>query len=166
LRQTIPTRNDVLEFARHTRRNLEYIEDAKAEDPSAPIHVVTQLTLSLLGIVVFPYANADETTSENILGKTIAQMAEEDWLGWAITLDNAEPPTRTLRELLWHVRNAVAHGRLTFNYDAPRLEEVVISVEDKRPNASAPINWRAEIRGSHLREFCLGFLEFVDRVVS
>jgi hypothetical protein len=59
--QPTPTRNDTLEFCRRTRRNLEFIENAPQNDPTAPVHAVTQLALSLLGIVVFPYERFDET---------------------------------------------------------------------------------------------------------
>ena len=83
MKQTVPTRNDVLEFAQRTRRNFEYIEEAKAEDPTAPVHVVTQLTLSLLGIVVFPYEKLDEDVYAKISGKTIAEMNADGWLGWS-----------------------------------------------------------------------------------
>jgi hypothetical protein len=46
-----PTRNSTLEFARRTRSNLQVIEEVVERDPDADAHVVTQLALSLLGIV-------------------------------------------------------------------------------------------------------------------
>jgi hypothetical protein len=164
LNQPVPTRNDALEFGRRTRRNFEFIESVKQNKPDAPVHVVTQLTLSLLGIVVFPYEKLDST----IFAKTIAEITAEGWLGWSITLDSPKEGasrTETLGTLLWHQRNAVAHGRLMFNSDSARLSEVAITAEDG-PNKRAAVNWRAEIEGCHLRTFCLRFLEFVDGIVG
>lgn len=45
-------RNEAYEFAVRTRRNLLAIE--KAKTASEPVHVVVQLTNSLLGLIVFP----------------------------------------------------------------------------------------------------------------
>jgi hypothetical protein len=39
-----------------------------------------------------------------------------------------------------------------------------MTAEDK-PDENAPVNWRAKIEGNHLRNFCLSFLEFIDREV-
>ena len=50
-----PTRNDTLEFGGGLAETLKFIEGVKQDNPGAPVHLVTQLTLSLLGIVVFPY---------------------------------------------------------------------------------------------------------------
>lgn len=161
----LPSRNDVLGFAERTRRNLEYIEEVKAEDPTAPVHVVTQLTLSLLGLIVFPYHWLPKDTKNAILDKPIAEMETEGWLGWSIKLD-ARDDTITLDKLLGHLRNAVAHGRMRFTSDSPSLEKVVVKVEDKPLNEGAAINWRAEIHGPRLREFCVGFLNFLYKVVS
>jgi hypothetical protein len=68
------TRNEALEFARRTRRNLEFIEKAKGE--GASVHVVTQLTVSLLGLVVFPKERLLLDQAER---KTIADMRTENW---------------------------------------------------------------------------------------
>jgi len=167
-----PTRNDVQEFGRRTRRNLEFIETAKQNDPDARVHVVTQLTLSLLGIVIFPYEKRAEL-KQAIFDKTIAEIQSEGWLGWSITLDrptrpkNGRPPklTTTLEDLLRHVRNAAVHGGLTFSTDSASVCEVAVTAEDK-PGKKDEINWRAEIEASELRTFCFRFLEFVNGIVA
>jgi hypothetical protein len=46
------TRNETHEFARRTSANLDFIERAKVH--SAQVHLVAQLTILLLGLVVFP----------------------------------------------------------------------------------------------------------------
>jgi len=63
--------------------------------------------------------------------KTIAAMTSEGWPTWTITRDAGKEQTKTLADILKHVRNAVAHGRLTFTSDSRRMQEVTIIVEDK-----------------------------------
>lgn len=164
--QPAPTRNDTIEFSRRTRSNFEFIEKTKTSDPSAPVYAVTQLTLSLLGIVVFPYERIDHPA---ILAKTVNEMRAEGWFGWSVTLDSpkkGKPLTDTLGDLLFHLRNAVAHGRLMFSSDSPRIMDVVVTAEDQPSGEGAVVNWRAEITGPALRHFCIRFLEFVDGTVG
>lgn len=156
--QPVNTRNEPLEFARRTRRNLEFIERAKEEGEC--VHVVTQLTISLLGLVVFP---KEKLLLNRTKTKTIENMRAEGWPSWTITLDNDwKNPTRTLYDILRHLRNAVAHGRVTFTSDSGHLQEVAIIVEDKKQSNDPQPCWRAEIDGEHLRGFCLRLIEFID----
>lgn len=157
----INSRNEALEFARRTRRNLEFIEDGAARQ--AQVHVVTQLTLSLLGLVVFPKEKLllDETGR-----KTLAAMASEGWPTWTITRDDGKKPTSTLADVLKHLRNAVAHGRLTFTSDSPRVEEVAIIVEDKERREDPEPYWCARIEAQDLRTFCLRFLDFIEETIG
>jgi HEPN pEK499 p136 len=100
--QSVNTRNEALEFARRTRRNLEFIE--KAKKTGEPVHVVTQLTISLLGLVVFP---KEKLLLDQAKAKTLAEMRVEGWPDWTITIDDdPKNPTKTLHDLLRHVRNA------------------------------------------------------------
>jgi len=121
----INTRNEALEFARRARQNLEFIEQAAAARPAdGSVHVITQLTLSLLGMVVFP---KEKLLLDSIEAKTLAGLAKDGWPTWLITRDQPRKPedtTDTLGKLLRHVRNAVAHGRITFTSDSPRPEDV------------------------------------------
>jgi hypothetical protein len=49
----MPNRNKTEGFAAGTRRNVDFILAAHQEH--ADVHVVTQVVLSLLGLVVFPF---------------------------------------------------------------------------------------------------------------
>ena len=150
-----------MEFARRTRRNLAFVENAK-KDPSVQVHVVTQLTVSLLGLVVFPKEKLLIGQSEAL---TLAEMHAEGWPNWTITLDDPKRPTGTLADILKHLRNAIAHGRLTFTSDSEDLEDVAIIVEDKKKNDPEPY-WRAQIDGRDLRSFCFYLLDFIDGTVG
>jgi len=160
-KQTVSTRNEALEFARRTRRNLEFIENAK--EKGADVHAVTHLTVSLLGLVVFP---KEKLLLDQAEQKNLADMQAEGWSGWTITLDDPAKPTKTLADILRHLRNAVAHGQLTFSSDSPLLEEVTIIVEDKKRREHAQPYWCARIDGVALRSFCLHFLDFIDNTVG
>jgi hypothetical protein len=123
------SRNEALEFARRARQNLKFIEEAAAQYPDADVYVVTQLTLFLLGAIVFP---KEKLLLDQIERTPLTSLTTKGWPEWRITRDDPAKPTRTLGDLLRHVRNAVAHGRITFTSDSPRMEEVGILIEDKK----------------------------------
>jgi hypothetical protein len=156
------TRNEAIEFARRTRRNLEAIEEAA--ESGAEVHVVTQLALSLLGLVVFP---KEKLLLEGARRKTLPEMKEEGWPTWVITRDDDKKrPTTTLFDIVAHVRNAASHGRLTFTSDSRLIEEVAIVVEDKKNKKDPEPYWVAQIEAKDLRAFCFRFLEFIDDTIG
>ncbi|CAN5806374.1 hypothetical protein BH24DEI2_BH24DEI2_28730 [soil metagenome] len=165
-RNSTNTRTEAFEFARRTRKNLEFIEEAK--EKGRDVHPVTQLTLSLLGLIVFP---KEKFLLARIEKKTLEDMKGEGWPTWKIVRDD-EKSTKTLGHILRHLRNAVAHGRLSFitsdpnldTSDSPYAEHVIIRVKDKPPGAK--VNWCAEINGKDLRAFCLRLIEFIDKEVG
>lgn len=159
--QPVNTRNEALEFARRTRRNLEFIENAART--GADVHVVTQLTVSLLGLVVFP---KERLLLDQAKATTIADMAAKGWPSWTITQDDPQDPTKTLAQILKHVRNATAHGRLTFTSDSRHIEEVAIIVEDKKRREDPAPYWCARIDAKDLRSFCHHFLDFIENTVG
>ncbi len=159
--QSVNTRNEALEFARRTRRNLEFIENAA--EAGADVHVVTQLTISLLGLVVFP---KEKLLLDQAEATTIADMRASGWPDWTITRDDREKPTRTLAHILKHLRNAIAHGRLTFTSDSRHIEEVAIIVEDKKHQKDPAPYWCARIDAKDLRSFCWHFLDFIENTIG
>ena len=111
---------------------------------------------SLLGIVIIPEQNY---SSESFMSITLEELCvNRGWPKWNITLDNprsGKSKTETLGDLMWHLRNATAHGRFTFGGepDSRQLSEVVLVVEDVPLGSQTP-NWRAYIGGSELYQFC------------
>ena len=71
-------------------------------------------------------------------------------------MERYQGKTDTLGQLARHIRNAAAHGRITFSSDSRYLHEVVIAVEDSGDGGES-INWRADINGDKLYEFCVKF---------
>jgi hypothetical protein len=141
------SRNSTEGFARRVRRNLEFIIDERGK--GTDVHEVTQLVVSLLGFVVFPWeANA----LKRLDALTLEELERDGWPQWRILLDE-RGDTSTLGKLTWHLRNAASHRRIAFSSDDPSLQCVTITFEDAR-NYNSPTNWRASISGTGLREFC------------
>jgi hypothetical protein len=154
----INDRNQPLEFAARTRKNLEFIEAAARNGDD--VHRVIQITVSLLGLVVIP---REKLLLPHLKDTTMASLAAEGWPTWQISLGKAE--TKTLHDLVRHLRNAASHGRLDFTSNSPDPAQVEIIAEDKRP-ASSQVTWRAQIRADQLRDFCYRFLEFIDNRIG
>jgi hypothetical protein len=146
------SRNDPLGFADRTRKNLKRIQTAYAANED--VHVVTQVGNSLLGLIVFPF---ERKIAGGVADLKLSELSELGWPTWEITLGKAN----TLGQLIKHLRNATAHGRITFSSDSRRLEEVYIEVEDFRMKATEPF-WRARIKASDLLTFCLRFIDLIE----
>lgn len=151
-------RNDALRFAELTRQNLEYVENAfkRGED----VHVVTQLATSLLGLIVFP---REKHFTEQVESLGLDTLVAQGWPRWQISKGTCE----TLGCLLRHLRNAVAHGRMTFSSDSRQLDEVVIKFEDIDPHKrDKPVNWIARIGAKDLRTFCDRFVDLLNERIG
>jgi hypothetical protein len=137
-------------FARRTRKNLEFIK--ASGNPRA--HIVTQITLSMLGIVVFPWERHGLVETDWI---TIAETEERGWPQWKITL--GEATTITVFHLLEHLRNAIAHGLWSFDSDDRDPSKVLIKARDAISH-DAPISWKASIRADDLDRFLICLLDY------
>jgi ADP-ribosylglycohydrolase len=150
-------RNDAYVFAQRTLANLDHVlETARA---NRDLHPVTQLANSLLGLVVFPYERAIVKKLEE---RELASL--DGWPKWDLKVDDSEPSkkTKTLGRLLWHLRNAAAHGRLRFSSDSTDLQDVRLIVEDKPNQPDATVNWRAEISAAQLEGFCRRLVQLIE----
>ena len=150
------TRNESLEFASRTRKNLERIEAAARAGED--VHVVTQLTVSLLGLIVFPW---EQQFDQNIKTRKLEALAQQGWPTWNIL----QGSTETLGDLVYHLRNAVAHRRVHFSSDSPDPENVVIQFADAKSTNAQPY-WQARIGANDLRAFCLKFVALVDDIIG
>jgi hypothetical protein len=153
---TTISRNDALGFAARAKKNLAHIEQAFAA--GADVHVVTQLGMSLLGLIVFPQ---ERHLVERVSALDLSALEIEGWPRWQQDLGHVD----TLGELIRYLRNAVAHGRLKFSSDARSIEDVSIEVENYRPNEDVP-NWRASIPAVELRDFCLRFVQLIEDTIG
>jgi HEPN family protein len=152
------TRNEAEEFAVRTRKNLEYVINGWKQ--THDVHVVTQLTVSLLGLIVYPW---EKQFAQRIQSLELNKLEAEGWPNWNISL--GEEHSRTLGQLANRLRNAVAHRRITFSSDSPDLKEVEFEFEDQKPGAAAP-HWRAYIQAPQLLRFCIRFTQLIEAVVG
>ena len=162
----LQSRNTFPGFAGRTHINLEYMNSVFVANPKeTPVRIVTQVVNSLLGLVIVPEAKIPK---DHVLrSRTLQQLKADGWPEWDITLDEPEgdmPKTETLGTLIWHLRNAAAHGRFKFHGEpeSRHLEKVTVAVKDKPAGKNKKVNWRAEIRGDHLYQFCLRLAEAIE----
>src|SRR5438445_3270259 len=131
-------RNDALEFARYTKSNLDCIESAKAAG-NPNVHQVTQLMLSLLGLIVFPWATSFKQSVESL-----PLIDLEGGHHWQMQKGTAG----TLGSFGSHLRNAVSHRLVEFSSDSGDYDKVSITFSERK---NAKINWIATINTAHLR---------------
>ena len=146
-------------FARRVRKNVDFIIEKRAEGED--VHEVTQLVISLLGLIVFPW---EDEALKRLESLSLSKLEEEGWPRWSILLDE-KGDTTTLSKLIWHLRNAASHRRLKFSSDHREMDKVEIEFEDA-PTAKSPINWRAKINAADLKEFCYHFTERLEELVG
>ena len=149
-------RNTTIGFAERTLRNLEYVSHAFDQNGPGEIHMVAQVMNSLFGLVIVPNQwGYDDTLKKQSLRKDLREQGLPEWNIIQDEPKAGNPKTETLGTLIWHLRNAAAHGRFEFadNPDSPHLEQVRVVAKDK-PARSKTINWHAEIQGDRLHKFC------------
>jgi HEPN pEK499 p136 len=149
-------RNDALGFAERTKVNLEFIDEARAE--GGEVHVVTQLANSLLGLIVFVW---EKRLVEHMKELRLEDLEQKGWPKIEVT----EGWSETLYKFVRHLRNAVAHGLVTFSSDSPEPREVIIQIDDAK-SAGKPPYWSARMKASELRQFCLKFIALVKGTIS
>jgi hypothetical protein len=145
----VTSRDEAGEFAERTIKNYHYLKKAQ-KNQGAKIHVVTHLANSLLGLVIFPW---EDKLVEKLADKALASLTTKGkkWPEWNV--QKGKEITSTLRDLLKHLRNAIAHRHLRFSSDSAVLREVELTVEDYKANGTE-LYWRASINCEDLETFC------------
>lgn len=157
-------RNDAIRFALLTLDNLKFIEAAWSSDrghsgkPS--VHLVTQVVNSLLGLVVF---TCEKEYVRFTLKERLVDLTAKGWPSWTFTMGGSA--WDTLGELVYHLRNGIAHARLSFSSDSPLPTEVRITIEDASPRTKQAY-WRTSISAADLVTFCCLYAEHVDDVIG
>jgi hypothetical protein len=146
-------RNTMAGFSERTLKNLAYIYHAREQ--GADVHVVTQLILSLMGLIIFPWEEI-RSHSPGLLQIPMHDLYADGWPRWNQTLGQ----TNTLYQLIRHVRNALSHRRVTFSSDSRVLSEVHLYFAD-RPPGSQEDTWRADVNAAHFGAFVAHFSEFL-----
>jgi hypothetical protein len=155
-------RNEPLGFAGRTRKNLDFIINARAANKD--VHEVTQIINSLLGLVVIPWEQLKTTMAPETRDKELAVLVDQGWPKWKVTF--SKKSCDTLAELARHLRNAVSHGRVEYDSDSRVPADVTVALEDRDFRSPHSLNWKANIAADQLRIFCeqfTGLLELEER---
>ena len=145
------SRNNPGGIEQRTMTNLEFVNDVFESSPdkeTVPVHIVTQIVNSLLGLVILPYVKGWAFHEDNT---KLEELFSKRWPRWDFVMPKADE-CQTLGNLVWHLRNAAAHGNYSFSSNDRDPTKVIITVRD-RP-VGKPINWIAQIRADKLYVFC------------
>ena len=142
--------NLVVDFIQRTRVNLEFIEQAHRNDPSANVYEVTQLINSLLGLIVFP----NEQYYINIPETPLSELQEQ---GWKIPKASGNfKQVQNLRKLMRYMRNAISHSNLEFISNGYELTGIRLWNCNEGNK-----NWQIEIGLVELREITFRFMNLI-----
>ena len=156
------TRNLALGFACRVRKNLEFIFEQRRKNED--VHEVTQIILSLLGLIVFPWEKERPEVLQKAASKNLVDLEQDGWPSWNQEFDTCcYPGTKyqqgTLSRLIRNLRNSIAHSHITFSSDNRAAAEVDITFENYQGHE---VCWRATINAAQLKRFCEKFVDFVD----
>jgi hypothetical protein len=148
-------------FANRVRLNLDAI-DAVASVAPAKAHQVTQLVITLVGLVALP---RESHYLEAAGDRTLNDLASEGWPLWTIEEDFSRRPERahdTLADLLWHLRSTLTSGQIRTTAGNKPFADVVVYF-DQQVAGRDVATWSASISAPDLRTFCLKLIGLLDQ---
>jgi hypothetical protein len=108
----------LLDFALRTYKNLEIIQDSVREKSEG--YEVTQLINSMLGLLVFPI----EVYLKSIPEEFPNQRLEEVFSKCQSTYESDQSESKSFRNMIEHIRNALAHKHIFLHYDPNEIHSV------------------------------------------
>lgn len=151
-------RNTIEGFARRVRKNLAFM--IAARERGEDIHIVTELTIALLGLLVFPYEYYRSFRSLDFKAYQLKDLTAEGWPVWSFHIGCSTD----LDDLLRHLRNAISHRRIYFSSDDRALQQVEVTFADRLTSTTAD-NWSATINAAALLAFVQNLSELMDEGV-
>lgn len=147
----------VLDFARRTKKNLEFVESyvhSKPLDSNVEVYEVTQLINSLLGLLVFP----QQKFYNDLPKKTLSELKAEGWPD--VRVIEGKLREDNLKGLLRYLRNGVSHFNVEFviNQDGALSGIRVWNV----PPESEKCDWKAELKLEELKSIVYKFIELIE----
>lgn len=146
--ERVGDRNQSLEFARRTLKNLEFIVSSRGNGED--VHVVTQSVVSLLGLLIFPW---ERSAIDAVKKKKLPVLSSQGWPKWDMTGRRVV----NVGDLVELLRNSTTHGNVVFDSDSPEPANVMVMFSN-HPNGRSEADWSGKIRGDHLIDFCQRFL--------
>jgi len=148
-------------FAHRVRLNLDAI-DAVASVAPAKAHQVTQLVLTLIGLIVLP---RESHYLEAAGDATLPALAANGWPTWTIAQDLSRRPdsvSDTLGDLLWHLRSTITAGQIRMTSGDRPFAEVSVYF-DQQVAGGEIVTWSASIGAPDLRVFCVKLAGLIAR---
>ncbi|SFG37312.1 HEPN family nuclease [Neptunomonas qingdaonensis] len=142
--------NVVRDFAKRTRKNLEYIEQGKKEGNE--VYEITHLINSCLGLLVLPHENYINSIPTTSLDKLKDQ-------GWVVpqTINGTQP--NDLKDLIRLLRNGVAHCNIAFTADSESKLDT-LKIWNTQPR-SGEKTWETELGFEELRSILFKFSDLI-----
>jgi len=148
-------------FAHRIRLNLDAI-DAVVSVAPAKAHQVTQLVLTLIGLIVLPRESHYLAAAGH---QTLPDLTAQGWPTWAISHDSSRRPdgaADTLGDLLWHLRSTINAGQIRMTAgDRPFAETSIYF--DQQVAGGGIATWSASISAPDLRVFCVKLAGLIAR---
>jgi HEPN pEK499 p136 len=152
------SRNTLRGFGKRTRKNLAFV--ASRAETGDDVHPVTQLLLSLLGLVVFPREALKYMDPHPLKRYSLHKLTTDGWPSWHYQIGKAH----TLAQLTDKLRNSIAHRGVFFSSDSRILSEVDVTFWNRRSDNT--INWCASINAAGLRDYVERFSALIDEIVD
>jgi hypothetical protein len=143
-------RNTVWGFSERTLKNLAFLEAARRQ--GVDVHVVAQLTTSLLGLIVFPYQEICDSKYTEFRKIKLADLEAQGWPSWRVDIGKS----KNFHDHIRHLRNAISHRRVYFSSDSRDPSEVEIHFRDCA-DRNGPWDWGAIIWANALQDFVSRF---------
>lgn len=150
-----------LSFARRTKSNLDFIQQASG-DPKLQVYEVTQLVNSLLGLLLFPRTY----TLGYFRSYKLNQLDPHCWPDLT-NQSNARDklPIITLEQVLREMRNAVAHNDLSFIPDRNNdIQRIVFQNENSKGFDNPYREWSLQLTLPELRLLLNSLLSLYEHV--
>jgi HEPN pEK499 p136 len=146
-------------FAQRVRTNSDYL--SRAFEQGEEVHVVTQFVISLLGLIVFPYA-ALRAAKKFPKNRRIEELHASGWPTF-VQLHGAK--LETLEELVRHLRDAISHYHI--NFEPPNERQLAkVDITFGRLQSNRKNDRVTKINAIELREFVDRFSALIENVVN
>ena len=153
--------NLVLDFARRTKKNLEFIEHSLTRDrlnSENDVYEVTQLINSLLGLLVFPQQKFYDAIPETPL----LELVKDGWPEIIPVEGNLKEDN--LRQLLRYLRNGVSHFNIEFLTN--RHNKIIgISIWNTPPHTDKP-DWKVNLSLQDLKKIVYKFIDTLEERIN
>jgi hypothetical protein len=150
-------RNTVWGIRDRTLKNLDFIISARTM--GADVHVITALITSLLGLIIFPYQEIQDTGAADFKNYDLETLSEYGWPKWNFGKNSS---CHNLHDLVRHLRNSASHPRIIFGSHSRELSQVDVLFFDRK-NPKGPDDWDATINAAELHAFVLLFARFLKQ---